>query len=90
MMLRFATALALLALLPGCTDSLGIGLDCDVEMRQVRDREGNPFDFQRDEIGGNHTEVWYYRNPNRAYTFRWGPSFDGCIVSGPASFQVRK
>ena len=78
---------ALLLLLPGCADSLGIGSGCSEEMRQVRQREGSPDDFQRSTVGGNNTEQWYYFDAGRVYTFRWGVSYESCQVSGPSAFS---
>lgn len=83
---RSVVLLALALLLPGCTDSLGISLDCALEQQQVRQREGLPDRTQSDEVGGNHIEQWLYDDSRQMYTFRWGPSHDGCDVTGPVRF----
>jgi len=84
---RSVRLLALVLLLPGCADSLGINLDCALEQQQVLRREGPPDVTQKDEVGGNHVVQWRYEDTRQLYTFRWGPSHNGCDVTGPVRFH---
>jgi len=69
------------AVFPGCVDATGIFNDCASEMAAVRVEEGGPPDAtQSDESRGDHTEVWYFDDSGRKYTFKWGVSYDGCRV----------
>jgi hypothetical protein len=86
---RYPLLLLLVCLLAGCTDSLGLGQNCGAEKTEVRLREGRgPDDVQSGEVGGDHTERWYYYSggQTRVYTFRWGVSYEGCEVDGGAGF----
>lgn len=85
---RFRPLLLLLPLLAGCVDGLGIGLDCGVQMNEVRRLEGRPPDsVKRDELAGDFVEQWIYAaaGRNRVYTFRWGASYPTCEVDRPSS-----
>jgi hypothetical protein len=86
---RCALALLFLALLPGCTDSLGIsGSDCTSQMNRVRRDEGGPPDQrQENDIEGDFSEVWTYwdGSSGRRYSFRWGVSVLSCQMEGPAA-----
>jgi hypothetical protein len=84
---RPTLALLLLALLPGCTDSLGIsGGDCTTQMTRVRRDEGRPPDqVQEEDLQGDFSEVWTYwtGSSGRRYSFSWGVSRFSCQVEGP-------
>jgi hypothetical protein len=80
-MRRAPLLLVVLPLLTGCVDALGIGSSCSSEMRDVRAAHGGPPDeTQRDEDRGDYTEVWYFDDSRRRYTFRWGVSYAECDV----------
>ena len=86
-MRRSALALLLLALLPGCVDSLGVtGADCSSQMTRIRREEGRPADtVQEENLQGDFSEVWTFWNGSsgRRYSFRWGISALACEVEGP-------
>lgn len=80
-MRRIPLLLLLPLLVSGCVDALGIGSSCSAEMRDVRAAQGGPPDeTQRDEDRGDFTEVWYFDDTRRRYTFRWGVSYAQCDV----------
>lgn len=80
-MRRIPLLLVLAAIASGCVDGLGIQTDCLSEMADARSDNGGPPDAtQRDEDRGDFTEVWYFDDTRRKYTFRWGVSHDGCDV----------
>lgn len=80
-MRRTPLLLLVLPLVTGCVDALGIGSTCAARMRDVRASEGGPPDeTQRDEDRGDFTEVWYFDDSRRRYTFRWGVSYAECDV----------
>lgn len=83
-----SAGLAAALLLAGCTDSLGVGTDCDAEMRVVRLREGLPYSTQRGSEGGRRVERWYYESTagRYYYEFAWGGSDEECVVRGPIRF----
>lgn len=69
----------------GCTDALGIGADCAVDMTLVRRREGGPPQSTQGPTelsGGVYEEVWFYfqigAQRGQKYIFRWGPSIESC------------
>ena len=79
--------LLLISLASGCTDSLGIGGDCSVDMTLVRRREGGPPQSTQGpaEFAGVFEEVWFYfptgARQGQKYTFRWGSGIDSCEMS---------
>lgn len=77
--------LAAVVLVAGCTDALGIGGECDTEMREVRRDEGLP-DEQTPQ--GLRSVRWIYDSGSGAryyYDFDW--SSGSCIVTGPVAFS---
>ena len=75
------SVLLLLPALAGCVDGLGLDSSCSAEMRDVREAHGGPPDStQKDDDRGDFTEVWYFDDARRRYTFRWGVSYSTCEV----------
>lgn len=71
----------ILAPLAGCTDTLGIGGNCQAEMASVRQQFGSPDDTES--VG--ESQLWFYdARPGRGrftYEFDWASGT--CLVSGP-------
>jgi hypothetical protein len=88
----FTGSFAILALLAGCQDLIGLGGSCAGEMQTVRRAEGSPDRNPRTQVGGDYTEQWVYLasggESGRVYTFRWGTSHESCEMSGPVPLNV--
>lgn len=75
-------------LLVGCTDTLGLGGECDAEMATVRRDFGNPDDVG---TGGSlDRQIWFYdaRAGRDRFTYEFNWESGVCIVSGP-NFYAR-
>lgn len=80
-MCRTPLLLFLLATTAGCVDATGLRSSCAGQMQGVRFAEGGPPDrTQKDQTGGDFSEVWYYDDSRNSYTFRWGVSYEDCQV----------
>jgi hypothetical protein len=83
-MRRTPLVIALLVLVVGCVDGLGLRSSCSADMRAVSLTNGGPPpETQSDEDRGDFIEEWYYYHESgrRKYTFRWGVSYERCQVT---------
>jgi hypothetical protein len=82
--------LAMALALGACEDAIGPAGTCSSEKNALRRERGAP-DQRFDELrNGDYREQWVYIDGSSpsgtVYTFRWGVSYDRCIVeSGPLS-----